>query len=94
MLAFAGFDLFHAWLSIKVTTARVPLLAPTKALKSGASATLRASAQPLTGGTQTAEEITAEYRAAMAQGAKRARAQVGADDVGQRSTEDAARQSV
>ena len=78
--------------SLKVTAA-APTLAPIKALKSGASATPRASAYPLTGGTQTAEEITVQYQAAMARGAEVGRAQMGAGDTGRRGTEDTARPS-
>jgi hypothetical protein len=53
----ADFDLPLARLSLRVATT-APSLAPTKALKSGATATSRAVAQPPTGRPRMVEEIT------------------------------------
>jgi hypothetical protein len=56
-LVLADFDLPLARLNLRVATT-TPSLAPTKALKSGATAMPRAAAQPPTGRPRTAEEIT------------------------------------
>ena len=90
ILVLAGLDLPLAWPSLKVTAAP-PSLAPTKAHKSGRTATSHTALQPPTGGSRTAEEVAEQYRAAMARGIAMARAQSGVDDTSRRGAKEAAR---
>ena len=76
---------------MKVPTARVLSLAPTKALKKGRSATPGTAPQPPSGGPRSAEEIAEELQAAIARGAASTHAQLGVSDSGRHGAEDAIR---
>jgi len=77
---------------LRATPAAAPL-APTKALKSGASSTPRTVAQSPTGGPQTAETV-ARYRDTIARGDTAAQVQEDTSDAGRSSVADAARPGV
>ncbi|XP_039818577.1 brain acid soluble protein 1-like [Panicum virgatum] len=77
--------------SLKVDAPDTALLAPSKVLKSEASATQRSAAQPPTGGPQALEAAAAELREALIRGAQRVHVQTGMSDSGHSSAAVAAR---
>jgi hypothetical protein len=76
---------------MKVPTARVPSLAPSKALKTGRSTTPGTAPQPPSGRYRSVEEIAEELRAAIVRGAASAGAQLGMSDSDRHGTEAAIR---
>jgi len=78
---------------MRVPAARTALLAPTKALKRGRSATPSMAPQLSSEGPRSAAEIADELQAAMARGAASARTQLGVNVVGRHGAKDAIRPS-
>ena len=67
-----------AWFSLKAATPDTTPLAPSKFLKSGASAMPHSVAQPPTGGPHELEAVTAKLWEALIRGAQRVQVQMGA----------------